>query len=100
MHNQGFFEKCSLGGEIAFVGRENVKNIQKTNKICYCLGGGGGGNLKLRGEIPPPPPPPLKALKKHCAQCVGVSLMYHKLEAFSEDVPHAVLWYICGTKWP
>lgn len=34
------------------------------------------------------------------AQCVGVSLMYHKLEVFSEDVPHAVLWYICGTKWP
>ena len=29
-----------LGEEIAFVGRENVKNILKTNKICYCLGGG------------------------------------------------------------
>ena len=28
------------GGEIAFVGRENdVKNILKTNEICYCLGG-------------------------------------------------------------
>ena len=23
-----------LGEEIAFIGRENVKNIQKTNKIC------------------------------------------------------------------
>jgi len=30
------------------VGRENVKNIKKTNKLCYCLGG------KF---------PPLKALK-------------------------------------
>ena len=52
------------GGEggIAFVGRENVKNILKMNEICYCLGGkfktwggGGGGNFS---------PPPLKALKK------------------------------------
>ena len=22
------------------MGRENVKNIRKTNKLCYCLGGG------------------------------------------------------------
>ena len=43
------------GGEIAFVGRENVKNIQKTNKICYCLGGGGIQNLG--GEISPPKGP-------------------------------------------
>ena len=28
-----------------------MKNIQKTNKICYCLGGGGGG------EFPPPKGP-------------------------------------------
>ena len=34
----GFFLEMQ---EIAFVGRENVKNIQKT--IFYCLGGGGGG---------------------------------------------------------
>ena len=43
------------GGGIAFVGRENVKNIQKRNEIRYCLGGkfktlGGGG-----GNSPPPP---------------------------------------------
>ena len=37
----GFFSRDVLwGGGIAFVGRENVKNIQKkTNEICYCLGG-------------------------------------------------------------
>ena len=38
---QGFFLRyVVLGGEIAFVGRENVKNNQKkTNEIiCYCLG--------------------------------------------------------------
>ena len=23
-----------------------------------------------------------------------------KLEVFSEDIPRAVLWYNCGTKWP
>ena len=49
---QGFSRDVVLGGGgggIAFVGRENVKNIQKTNEICYCLGG------KF---------PPLKALKK------------------------------------
>ena len=35
-----FSRDVVLGGEIAFVGRENVKNIQKkTNEICYCLGG-------------------------------------------------------------
>ena len=22
-----------------------MKNVQKTNEICYCLGGGGGGNF-------------------------------------------------------
>ena len=33
------------------MGRENAKNIQKTNKICYCFGGGGKFS-------------PLKALKK------------------------------------
>ena len=22
-----------------------MKNIQKTNKLCYCLGGGGGGGF-------------------------------------------------------
>ena len=43
------------GGEIAFVGRENVKNILKSNEICYCL----GGKFKTWGKFPP-----LKALKK------------------------------------
>ena len=43
---------------IAFVGREiNVKNIQKTNKLCYCL----RGKFKtLRGEISPPKGPEKK----------------------------------------
>ena len=27
------------GGGIALSGEKNVKNIQKTNKLCYCLGG-------------------------------------------------------------
>ena len=61
-----FSRNCSLGGWITFVGREDVNNIQKTNKICYYLGGKfktwGGGEL---GGIFP-----LKALKKtkkkHC----------------------------------
>ena len=36
------------------MGKENVKNIQKTNKICYCL----GGKFKtLGGEISPPKGP-------------------------------------------
>ena len=30
-------------GEIAFVGRENMKNIQKTNFVIVWGGGGGGG---------------------------------------------------------
>ena len=34
-----FSRDVVFGGEIAFVGRENVKNIQKTNEIRYCLGG-------------------------------------------------------------
>ena len=55
-----FFLRCSFGGKIAFVGRENVKNIQKTNKICYCLGG--GGNLKLREKISSPKGPEKKSL--------------------------------------
>jgi len=39
-HQPGLFSRdVVLGGKIAFVGRENVKNIQKTNEICYCLGG-------------------------------------------------------------
>jgi len=43
-----------LGGEgIAFVGKENLKNIRETNEFFYCL----GGNLKLEGISP------LKALK-------------------------------------
>ena len=46
--NRVFFQ----GGKIAFVGRENVKNIQKTNKPCYCLG----------GNSPPPPKGPEKTL--------------------------------------
>ena len=50
-----------------------MKNIQKRNKICYCL----RGNLKLReGEIPPPPPPPPKALKKtHVYQEINLCLV-------------------------
>ena len=35
-------------GEIAFVGRENMKNIQKTNFVIVLGGGGGGG-----GELKP-----------------------------------------------
>ena len=42
-----FFYKCSLGGKIAFVGSENVKNIQKNN----CLGGGGGGGGGGEGGV-------------------------------------------------
>ena len=40
-----------------------MKNIQKRNGICYCLGGGGGGGgiQNLGGSFPGPP---LKALKK------------------------------------
>ena len=50
-------DACSFGGEIAFVGRENVKNIQKNkNKSHYCLGEGGGGDF--------PPPKALKRKKK------------------------------------
>ena len=48
-----FSRDVVLGG-IAFVGRENVKNILKTNEICYCLGGGEIQNY--RGEIPPKGP--------------------------------------------
>ena len=49
-----FSRDVVLGGKIAFVGGENVKNILKTNKICYCLGGGGGKLKTFRGgEIPP-----------------------------------------------
>ena len=50
-----FSRDVVLGGEIAFVGRENAKNILKTSEICYCLG---GKIQNLRGF------PPLKALKK------------------------------------
>ena len=32
------FSTVSFGGEIAFVGRSNVKNIQNTNKVCLCFG--------------------------------------------------------------
>ena len=42
-----FSRDVVLGGKIAFVGGENVKNILKTNKICYCLGGGGGKYQKF-----------------------------------------------------
>ena len=41
-----------------------MKNNQKINEICYCLGG--GGDSKLRGEMSPP----LMALKKHCLKYV------------------------------
>ena len=44
------------GGEIAFVGRENVKNIQK-NKQNLLLFGGGGEIQNLGGEISPPKGP-------------------------------------------
>ena len=50
-------------GEIAFVGRENMKNIQKTNFVIVWGGGGGGGGGELKpwggGEFLT-----LKALKK------------------------------------
>ena len=35
----GFFLEMYFRGEIAFVGRENVKNIQKTNTIYLLFGG-------------------------------------------------------------
>ena len=46
-----------LGGEIAFVRRENVRNMPKKIKKIVIVW---GGNSKFRAEIPPP----LKALKK------------------------------------
>ena len=69
------------GGGIAFVGRENVKNIQKRNEIRYCLGGkfktlggGGGGG----GKFPPPPPPPKGPEKKTLTtQCTMVMLILY-----------------------
>ena len=51
-----------------------MKNILKTNEICYCLGGG-GGNSKLRGEIQnlggeiSPPKGPEKNTVYLCVQC-------------------------------
>ena len=49
-----FSRNIVLGGKIAFVGRENVKNVKKQNKICCCL----GGNFKtLGGEFLPPKGP-------------------------------------------
>ena len=38
---QGFFSRDVVwgGGELLLWGEKNVKNIQKTNEICYCLGG-------------------------------------------------------------
>ena len=33
------FLEIKFKGGIAFVGRENIKNIHKTNKICYSFGG-------------------------------------------------------------
>ena len=50
-----FSRDVVLGGKMLLWGEKNVKNIQKTNEICYCLGGGGGGgNSKLRGGNFPP----------------------------------------------
>ena len=34
------------GGKLLLWGEKNVKNIQKTNENCYCLGGEGGGEFK------------------------------------------------------
>ena len=46
-----------------------MKNILKSNEICYCLGGGGGGgNSKLRGGgISPPKGPEKKTLIVICS---------------------------------
>ena len=34
-----FSRDVVLGGKLLLWGEKNVKNIQKTNEICYCLGG-------------------------------------------------------------
>ena len=34
-----FSRDVVLGGKLFLWGEKNVKNIQKTNEICYCLGG-------------------------------------------------------------
>jgi len=60
------FSRNVVWGGIAFVGRENVKNIQKTNFVIVL-----GENLKLRGEFPPPLKGPKKTL------CV-MSVVYTK----------------------
>ena len=52
-----FSRDVVLGGKLLLWGEKNVKNIQKTNEICYCLGGGGGGIQNLGGEISPPKGP-------------------------------------------
>ena len=58
-----FSRDVVLGG-IAFVGRENVKNIQKQTKFCYCL----GGKFKTLGvEISPPKGPEKNTA---CSSCV------------------------------
>ena len=44
------------------MGRENVKNIQLSTLICYCLGG--GGDLKLRGDISPPKGPEKSTVRR------------------------------------
>ena len=35
------FSRVVLGGKLLLWGEKNLKNIQKTNEICYYLGGGG-----------------------------------------------------------
>ena len=52
---QGFFWRCSFGGEIAFVGRENVKNSYPKKGRNLLLFGGEIQNLG--GEISPPKGP-------------------------------------------
>ena len=55
------------------MGRENVKNIQKTNEICYCLGG------KFT---------PLKALKK---KTLGIKATY--IVSGDKGQSHASTYY-------
>ena len=60
------------------MGRENVKNIQKTNKICCCFG---GENLKLLGGGGISP---LKALKKKTLDRVLHLLMLATKHIYAE----------------
>ena len=56
-----------------------MKNIQKTNEICYCLGGGGGGIQNLGREISPPKGPEKKNPDPRGLASCGSQLILYKL---------------------